>query len=699
MQETLGHYRILDKLGAGGMGEVYVAEDTRLKRRVALKLLPAEMSDDHTSRERLRLEAEAVAALDHPNIVAVHSLEEAAIDGDGPATVHFFTMQWIDGQTLSKLIPEQGLDRDTLLDLALPLTDALAAAHRRNIVHRDLKPANIMVGTDSRLRVLDFGLAKSSAGPLIEPSTEGKTATQLTTPGMVVGTVPYMAPEQLRGEALDPRTDVFALGTILYEMALGRKPFDGDSAIDLVTAILRDTPEPVSKRKNSLPPELDRIISRCLEKDPADRYESAAQLFADLQALRRESLGPISSPNAASVAKPLPVRPSLAIRPFRNLSDDPEQDDLAFGLWVDLNADLVKLPGLFLISQTSTGSYAGKSVEPAEVAAELGVRYILDGTVRRSGKRVRIAVQLADTQTGTTRWAERYDGEMGDLFALQDEITAKVLSALEVQLVHGESHKDLQRALRDPRAQQVYYKALAAMFTFRPEGFVDARQLLLEVQDLEPDTPVAHVFTSFAHFFEAKLGYSSSPEESMRLAMEAGARAIELGDTTGFAHMIQGMLHLNSRHHEQAQTASDYAVRDRPNCPWAHALRGAIYNYSGRPARAVDLAQLAIRYTPLTPPIFSSLLATGLFHCGQFDAAIDAARGTLALEGDNLEARVILAGALAANGEGAQAGAECDQIRRQKPDFSLSEFLENQPYKDPTQLDGLVGHLRAAGLG
>ncbi len=239
MQETLGHYRILDKLGAGGMGEVYVAEDTRLKRRVALKLLPAEMSNDHTSRERLRLEAEAVAALDHPGTSPwSHSLEETTIDG---ASVHFFTMQWIDGQTLSELIPEHGLDRDTLLDLALPLTDALAAAHRRNIVHRDLKPANIMVGTDSRLRVLDFGLAKSSAGPLIEPSTEGKTATQLTTPGMVVGTIPYMAPEQLRGETLDPRTDVFALAAdplrerLLAEAVRRRQP------MDLVSAIPRDT--------------------------------------------------------------------------------------------------------------------------------------------------------------------------------------------------------------------------------------------------------------------------------------------------------------------------------------------------------------------------------------------------------------------------------------------------------------------------
>jgi serine/threonine-protein kinase len=680
------------------MGEVYVAEDTRLKRRVALKLLPSRVADDRNSRERLRREAEAVAALDHPNIVAIHSLEEAGIDEPGSTPVHFFTMQWIDGKTLGDIIPAGGFDRDEFLNLALPLADAVAAAHRGNIVHRDLKPANIMVGEDGRLRVLDFGLAKTAVSSPVDLGDEDATSTQLTGPGKVVGTVPYMAPEQIRGGALDPRTDVFALGTIFYQMALGKRPFGGDSSMDVMSAILRDEPAPVSGQKKTLPKKLDRIILRCLEKDPTKRYESASELFDDLQQLQRELIGPISSPNVATSGLPYPERPSLAILPFRNISDDPEQDDLAFGLWVDLNADLVKLPGLFLISQTSTARYSGKTIRPAEVAGDLGVRYVLDGTVRRSGNRVRIGVQLADTQSRTTKWAERYDGEMGDLFQLQDEITAKIVGALEVQLIHGEAHQTIQRILHNPKAQQVYYKALAAMFSFRREGLIEARKLLEEVQDLDPETPVAKVFTSFSHFFEAKLGFSPSPEDSLRKAMAAAERAIEMGDPTGFAHMIQGMVHLNGGRHEDALESSDLAVRDRPNCPWAHALRGAVYNYSGRPARAVDLARLAIRHTPLTPPIFSALLATGLYHCGQFDAAVEAARGTLAMESDNLEARVILTGALIASGDPVQAEAERDEIRRQMPDFSLSEFLSKQPYKDLSQLDGLVGNLRAVGL-
>ena len=697
MQGSLGHYRILSKLGAGGMGEVYVAEDTRLNRRVALKVLPPHAVDDPGSRERLQREAEAVAALDHPNIVAVHSLEEAAT-GEGESPVHFFTMQWIDGETLGKVIPEDGLDRDTLLNLALPLTDAVAAAHRGNIIHRDLKPANIMVGNDGRLRVLDFGLARPVSEKEVEPSTDETASTPLTAPGAVVGTIPYMAPEQLRGGPLDTRTDIFALGTILHVMALGKNPFDGGSSMDVMSAILRDTPEPVSRQKGTLPAALDRIISRCLEKDPALRYESAAQLFEELQQLQRAVLGPISSPNVASGGLPLPERPSLAILPFRNLSGDSEQDELAFGLWVDLNADLVKLPGLFLISQTSTGQYAGKTTRPVEVARDLGVRYVLDGTVRRSGNRLRIAVQLADTETGTTKWAERYDGETGDLFQLQDEITEKVVAALDVQLIHGEAHRWMQRAVRDPQAQKTYYRALAAMFSFRHEGLTDARELLAEVENLDPDTPATHVFTAFSHFFEARLGYSACPDESFRKAMAAADQAIRMGDPTGFGHMIQGMVYLNESRHDEALESSDCAVRDRPNCPWAHALRGALYNYTGRPARAVDLARLAIRHTPLTPPIFSSLLATGLFHCGQFDAAVEASRGTLAMEPENLDARVILAGALMASGDPSGAEAEREKIYRQRPDFSVAEFRDGQPYKDISQMDDLISNLRKAGL-
>jgi serine/threonine protein kinase/tetratricopeptide (TPR) repeat protein len=710
---SLGHYRIVRDLGAGGMGQVFVAEDTRLKREVALKILPAGMADNPDRRERFQREAEAVAALSHPNIVTIHSIETATPDlPPGAQPVTFITMQLVEGRTLADVIPPGGLPLPRFLELALPLADALSAAHRKGIIHRDLKPGNVMVGADGRVWVLDFGLAK------VHPNGDGASwpdeltePTALTHDGAILGTAPYMSPELASGLSVDNRSDIFSLGIVFHEMLSGRRPFLGNTTAELVSAILRDTPDSVSDLRRELPPRVGRIVRRCLEKRPDDRYQAARDLHADLADLKLDSdadgprpgrpspetRGPASAPR--SKALPLPAKPSLAVLPFVNLSDDPEQDYFAAGLAADINADLVKISGLFLISQTTTQLYAKKPIDPRQVGAELGVRHVLVGTVRRAANQVRITAQLVDTQTGEPLWADRFDGKLDDLFALQDEITEQIVTALDVELVYGEASRISRQSIRNPRARDIFYRALPRAFGQTREDLREGRRLLREAEQIEPASPMFSALMAWAHYFEVRLGVSESPEKSIEEAVALADRAIELNDPSGMAWMLKGAIHLTHREHEKAFEASEKALADRPSCPWAFALKGNICNYTGRPGEAIELARQAIRLTPLFPPLYPAVLAIGHYLCRQPDEAIDAARGAIELAPANLENHVVLTGALAAAGHPEEAAAEVGEIRRIKGDFSLEQFAESQPFKNPADLDQILADLRAAGLG
>ena len=714
---TLGHYRLLRRLGAGGMGEVYAAEDTKLKRQVALKVLPPEMAVDPVRRARFQREAEAVAALDHPNIVTIYSVESASTDEEERRLVHFFTMQLIDGRTLGELIPEGGLPLDRFLDLALPLADALSAAHRKGITHRDLKPGNVMVGDDGRVRVLDFGLAKLHRTDRDDASSE-ETRTHndsdpLTREGIVVGTAPYMSPEQVKGLPVDARSDLFSLGSILYEMIGGHRPFTGTTSAEVTSAILRDVPGSVCEGRGELPADVDRILERCLRKHPDERYQTADELRLDLESLRGEAgvLGAAAElptreltsasrspekPRSSSLT--LPVKPSLAVLPFVNLSGDPEQDYFAAGLWADINTDLVKVSGLFLISTQSTGQYQGKQVSAQQAGRELGVRHVLEGTVRRAGDHVRVTAQLVDTETGEPIWAERYDRNIDDLFALQDELNEEIVTALDIKLVSGEGHRIIRRSIKNPQARDIFYKALAALFTMNREQQVEARRLLDIVAELEPDSPFSFTFAAMSHYIEAGLKSGDEAQESLEQALACASRARELEDVTGIGHMIRGMVYLKREQHEAALEESENALRHRPSCPWVYALRGSVLNYTSEPARALELARTAIRLTPLFPPIFPAVLATSHYLLGQHEEAADAAADTVELAPDTLEAHVIRAAALAASGATEDLPQTLAEIVRIRADFTLDDFAGSQPYADSAVLDGLIADLRAAGL-
>jgi serine/threonine protein kinase/tetratricopeptide (TPR) repeat protein len=418
---TLAHYRITAAIGAGGMGQVYRATDTRLGRDIALKVLPAETASNPEMLERFRREARAVAALNHPNIVTIHSVEEA----EG---LHFLTMELLRGRPLNELIPENGFDVSRILGLANALSGALAAAHEKGIVHRDLKPANIMITEDGAVKVLDFGLAKFQAGDAPFESSALSTAVK-TSAGVVMGTRPYMSPEQVQGHALDHRTDIFSMGVVLYEVSTGKRPFQGQSGADLFASILRDPAKPVTETRADLPADLARVIRRCLEKDPSHRIQTARDVGNELRDSSRS--GPATNSNPRDR---VPSALAIAVLPFSDLSAARDQQYLCEGMAEEIMTALMRIDGLRVASRTSAFRARQENSDLSVIARVLSVTHVLEGSVRTAGERMRVTAQLTDAATGFQMWSERFDRDTRDVFAVQDEIAAGVVGAVKARL-------------------------------------------------------------------------------------------------------------------------------------------------------------------------------------------------------------------------------------------------------------------------
>jgi serine/threonine protein kinase len=492
---TLAHYRITASLGKGGMGEVWRAEDTKLGREVALKVLPEEFGSDRERIERFEREARAVASLNHPHIVTLFSVEE--IDD-----IRFLTMELVEGRTLDQMIPDNGFEAERFFDLATPLAEAMSAAQDKSVIHRDLKPSNVMVDDDGRVKVMDFGLAKLQEND--DPSISSELPTEaLTGVGMVVGTVPYMSPEQIEGKIVDHRTDVFSLGVLLYEMATGVRPFIGESSPALMSSILRDAPPSVVEVRNDFPRHLGRIIGRCLEKDRRDRYQTARDVFNELRALQRESSSPLgragSSPAraeniSAPVARPssgpgVTVRPPstsggiredegfwVAVLPFKYTGGDADLTALAEGLSEEIVTGLSRFSYLRVIARGSTTTDA---------------RYVMEGSLRQAGRKLRIAVQLVDTESGAHLWAETYDRdfERDELFVLQDDIIPRVVSTCADHF--GVLARAISEVVRGrPVAEMNSYEALMRGFGYHfrltPEEHAEAREALEQAVEQAP---------------------------------------------------------------------------------------------------------------------------------------------------------------------------------------------------------------------
>jgi eukaryotic-like serine/threonine-protein kinase len=669
IDQTISHFRITEKLGEGGMGVVYKAIDLRLNRPVALKFLPDNRSQDSQSLDRFRREARAASALNHPGICTIYDIGEH----DGRA---FIAMEFIDGETLRSHIHGKPLPLEETLKLGIQIAEALEVAHAEGIIHRDIKPANIFVTRRGQAKVLDFGLAKlvpkgiaktqpdsdsDSSDSSSQSSNEASDSTSIV--GIISGTPSYMSPEQVRGDNLDQRTDIFSLGLLLYEMATGRQAFSGGTGGAIIEAVLTRSPVSAHTINPDVPPKLEEIISKALHKDREQRYQHAADIRADLLRLERgtdsnwsatqasapsvatlntsqlDSTGQHSAPNATVQTQTGSLRAvrvskiidSLAVLPFENASRDPEHEYLSDGIAGSLINSLATVPKLRVMAQSTVFRYKGKGMDPQAVGRELNVRAVLTGRIMQSGGSLRIGTELVDVATGTQLWGSQYDRKSGDIFAIQDEISSEISEKLRLKLTRAEKKRLTKRQTEDPEAYRLYLKGRHHWDQWTEDGFYKAIEYFQKAVDKDPAYALAHTGLADSYVL---LGWNSylPPKDAFPKAKIASMRALQLDPDLGEAYApLSAVLWLYDWKWPQAHTEFKRSLALSPAHPTASHWYAEYLMTMGRQEAAIARMKSGQEFDPLSL-IISVAIGRALYMAHRYDEAMEQLRRTVDLD-------------------------------------------------------------------